>query len=143
MLKDFLEKGYGKKEDLNCAEKILKGANIVYGLDLDEDCCRLISGFGGGLCVGHLCGTVAASVAVLSKLFVADRAHEGNLICEVTEEFLALFQKEMETLMCAPLKARYRTPEAGCSYVIFKAAQALDQVVMNNTDKIVIKCNLN
>jgi hypothetical protein len=29
MLKDLIEQGFGEKEDLNCAEKILWGANTV------------------------------------------------------------------------------------------------------------------
>ena len=37
MLTDLINQGFGEKEDLNCAEKILHGANIAYNLGLDKD----------------------------------------------------------------------------------------------------------
>ena len=143
MLKEFLEQGYGKNENFNCAEKILYGANIVYGLGLTEDSCRLISGFGKGMCIEHLCGAVAGSIAVISKLFTNTVAHETPDLCSIIGQYFLIFEDEMGSLMCNELTPKYRTPEKGCHDVIIKAAEVLDQVVMDNIDLIVIKCNLN
>lgn len=44
MLKELLAKGFGEKEDLNCSEKILMGANIAYKLGLDDAALKLASG---------------------------------------------------------------------------------------------------
>ena len=49
MLKELLETGYGVKEDLNCAEKILYGANRAYQLGFDRDDLKVAAGFGGGM----------------------------------------------------------------------------------------------
>lgn len=70
MLADLIDKGFGKDQDLNCAEKILWGANQAYGLGLDHEALKLASGFGGGMGIGSLCGAVASSVMTLSKLYV-------------------------------------------------------------------------
>ena len=51
MLKDLLENGYGVKEDLNCAERILYGANKVYKLGLDRDDLKVAAGFGAGMAI--------------------------------------------------------------------------------------------
>jgi len=50
MLKELIQDGYGIKEDLNCAETILYGANQVYYLNLNSDSQRLAAAFGGGMC---------------------------------------------------------------------------------------------
>jgi hypothetical protein len=41
MLKKLIKNGYGIKEDLNCAETILYGANQVYHLGLNPDSLKL------------------------------------------------------------------------------------------------------
>ncbi len=50
MLKELIQDGYGIKEDLNCTEAILYGANQVYHLVLNPDSLKLVAAFGGGMC---------------------------------------------------------------------------------------------
>ena len=40
MLLELLQKGYGKAMNLNCAEKILYGANWAYNMQLPPQVCR-------------------------------------------------------------------------------------------------------
>jgi len=128
-LLDFLQAGFGKTEDLNCAEKILWGANRAYGLGIRKDDERLASGFGGGMGIGALCGAAAAAVMVLGRIFVKERAHEGGRIKELTGEFLKRFFERMESLDCEPTKEKYRSPVTGCDTVVFTAAEILDDIV--------------
>lgn len=51
MLKELIQDGYGIKEDLNCAEAILYGANQVYHLDLNSDSLKMAAAFGGGMAI--------------------------------------------------------------------------------------------
>ena len=51
MLAELIKNGFGEKEDLNCAEKILWGANNAYNLGLDREALKLASGFGGGMAI--------------------------------------------------------------------------------------------
>lgn len=130
MLKDLIESGYGNKEDYNCAEKILYGANLAYGLGLDNRALKLSAGFGGGMGIEGMCGALSAAVMVLSDLVVAERAHESTRVKELSKQLFAEYEAEMGDLICAPLKAKYRTEEKGCRDVILKAAETLDRLLI-------------
>lgn len=128
MLRNLLLKGYGNEQKYNCAEKILYGANEIYNLGLGKETMKLAAGFGGGMGIESTCGALVASVMVLSKLFVENTAHGSN-IKEITSEFLNRYKNEMKSLECAILKKEYRDEEKGCSDVIIKAAEILDEII--------------
>lgn len=129
MLGDLIRQGFGEKEDLNCAEKILYGANQVYHLGLTKEALKLSSGFGGGMAIEDKCGALTASIMVIGRLFVVNRAHESSRIKDLTRELFDRYQKEMGSIDCAPLKNRYRTEEIKCRLVIEKAADILDDII--------------
>lgn len=125
--------GYGEKEDLNCAEKILYGANQAYQLNLDEQSLKMSAGFGGGMAIESICGALSASIMVLGLLFVKKNAHESVRIKTLTQELFNTYRKEMGYLDCAPLKAEHRTEELKCKNVILKAAQILDTIIQRES----------
>ena len=129
MLTELLKQGFGEKEDLNCAEKILQGASVAYNLSLDKEALKLASGFGGGMAIEDKCGALTAAIMVLGKLFVENRAHESTRIKDLTRELFEEYKKEMGSIDCAPLKEMYRTEELKCRNVILKAAEVLDRIV--------------
>jgi len=129
MLKEIIQDGYGIKEDLNCAETILYGANKIYHLDLNPNSLRLSAAFGGGMAIESICGALTASLMVLGKLFVPDTAHKHPEIKELSKEFFDTFENEMEHIICKPLKDNYRTEDDKCKVVILKAAEILDKIV--------------
>lgn len=129
MLADLISQGFGNKEDLNCAEKILHGANIAYGLGLDKEALKLASGFGGGMAIEDKCGALTAGLMVLGKLFVKERSHESPRMRELAIELFEEYTNEMGSVDCAPLKEKYRTEELKCQNVILKAAEVLDRIV--------------
>ena len=129
MLADLIKNGFGEKEDLNCAEKILYGANIAYDLGLDKEALKLVAGFGGGMAIEDKCGALTASIMVLGKLFIKDRAHESGKIKELTRKLFEEYRREMGHINCAPLKKMHRTEELKCKNVILKAAELLDRIV--------------
>lgn len=129
MLSTLITQGYGTKEDLNCAEKILYGANQVYNLGLDDQALKMSAGFGGGMGIGNVCGALTASVMVLGLLFVKNNAHESSRIKTLTQELFITYRKEMQDINCGPLKAKYRTDEIQCRNVIAKAADILDKII--------------
>ena len=129
MLKEVLEKGFGKDLDLNCAEKILYGANWAYDLKLSPETLKLAAGFGGGFGIEAMCGTISGAVMVLSHLYVKQRSHESKRIKELETEFIDKFTKALGACDCKTLKAKYRTAEKGCDDIIFKAGEILDEIV--------------
>ncbi|HHZ01688.1 MAG TPA: hypothetical protein GX396_01935 [Tissierellia bacterium] len=130
MLAELIKNGFGEKEDLNCSEKILQGANIAYNLNLDKEALKLASGFGGGMAIEDKCGALTGAIMVLGKLFVMERAHESMRIKELTRELFDEYNREMGYIDCEPLKEKYRTEEIKCRNVILKAAEILDKIVM-------------
>jgi C_GCAxxG_C_C family probable redox protein len=135
VLKDLIMQGFGKEEDLNCAEKILQGANKAYNLGLDKEALKLAAGFGGGMAIEDKCGALTGAIMVLGRMFVQDRAHESDKIKELTKKLFKEFEKEMGSIDCAPLKKDYRTGEYGCKNVIIKAAEILDRIIEAEINK--------
>ena len=129
MLKELLEHGFGCDLDLNCAEKIVYGANHVYNMGLSPQALKLAAGFGGGMGIESVCGTLTGGVMVLSNLYVKRNAHESERIKELESEFITSFYKEMGCTDCHNLKAKYREETEGCNQIIFKAAEILDRIV--------------
>jgi len=129
MLKELIQNGYGIKEDLNCAETILYGANQAYRLNLNSESLKLAAAFGGGMAIESVCGVLTASLMVLGKLFVPEVAHKYPEIKELSKELFDTFKKEMGDILCKPLKDNYRTEEKKCREVILKAAEVLDKIV--------------
>lgn len=115
MLLKLLQDGFGSAMDLNCAEKILYGANWAYNMKLPAEALKLAAGFGG--------------VMVLSSLYVKRNGHESGRIKALEKEFIETFIKEMGTIDCSVLKAKYRNDEIKCNLVIFKAGEILDRMV--------------
>lgn len=134
MLEKLILKGFGNEQKLNCAEKILYGANEIYNLGLGKEDMKLAAGFGGGMGIESTCGAVAASIMVLSKLFVEDVAHESE-IKDIVREFINRYKDEMKSIECAPLKKEFRTDSKGCEDVIVKAAQILDEIVLERMEE--------
>ncbi len=133
MLKELIQEGYGIKEDLNCAETILYGANEAYYLNLKPGCLKLAAAFGGGMAIESVCGVLTASLMVLGRLFVPEVAHRYPKIKELSKELLETFEKEMGDILCKPLKDNYRTEEKKCREVIEKGAEILDKIVARET----------
>jgi len=135
VLKKLIEQGFYLKEDLNCAETILYGANQVYGLGLSKDSLRLSAAFGGGMGIENVCGVVTASLMVLGQLFVKNHAHQNQEIKELSREFFTRFTNELGDFNCKPLKDKYQTEDKKCYDVVLKGAEILDDIVIRERRK--------
>jgi len=131
MVSTLIEQGFGDKEreDYSCSERILYGSNEIYNLGLDKESLKMAAGLSAGIYAGRSCGAVTASAMVLAKLFVKDRAHEGEYHKGLISEFVARYEEEMGTSSCEPLKENFHTEEEGCRPVIIAAARILDEIV--------------
>ncbi|HZJ56755.1 MAG TPA: C-GCAxxG-C-C family (seleno)protein, partial [Clostridia bacterium] len=130
---ELIKNGFGEEEGLNCAEKILYGANVAYKLGLDKEALKLSAAFGGGMAIEDKCGALTGALMVLGKLFVKEKAHESDKIGALTRELFKEYGMEMGYIDCTPLKKEYRSEEEKCNYVILKAAQILDKIVTRET----------
>lgn len=128
-LTELIKNGFGVEEDYNCAEKIVRGANIAYDLGLPEEALKMSGGFGGGMGLGETCGTVTGAVAVLSDLLINERAHATPALKPATQQFIKRFRERFDDLDCRKLRPRYRTPEHGCDFLIIAASELLDELI--------------
>ncbi len=135
MLYDYLVREYkslsvlSEKErnslvHVNCCEKIVFGANLVYKLGLDENALKMARGFGGGMNVESSCGIITGGVMILSNLFY--NSLDYRLI---VKDFIETFTKNYGSIDCDILKELYRSDEDGCTNIILKGGLVLDEII--------------
>ncbi len=129
MLEKMIQEGFGEKEDYNCAEKILYGANKAYGLEIEDKSLKLSAVFGGGMGTGRTCGAVASALMVIGYMNTETVAHQSPEVRAMAIEFQEKFIESMGSVDCSDLKDRYFKDEIGCKRVIEEAARLLDTVV--------------
>lgn len=129
MLRNYIEKGFGLKEDLSCSETILYGANQVWNLKMDKNALKMAAGFSAGFYNGNICGALSAGAMVLSRIYIRDRAHESPRNGELVKKLIDEFKELMGSEMCTSLRENHRTEEEGCRPVIIAAAGVLDSII--------------
>lgn len=137
MVSELIKNDFGsaEKEDFSCSERILYGSNEVYKLGLDKESLKMAAGLSAGVYSERTCGAVTAAAMVLAKLFVKDRAHEGEYHKELISEMVSRYEEAMGTSGCGKLKEDHRTEELGCKMVILKAAEILDDIIIRETSR--------
>lgn len=135
---DIIRNNLSLRENLNCAESILRAANDDLGLGLSPEALRLASGFGGGMNIGHACGALTGAVMVLGFLYVKEKAHESERIKEITRRFIADFEKVYGTIMCEPIKEAHRHPEYKCTSVILTSEELLEELLRSDPPENVV-----
>ncbi len=130
------------EDDYNCAESVILGADAFYGLGLDHETLRIAAGFGGGMCVGGVCGAVSGAMMALGYLFVAERAHEGELMKEVGSTYMERFEALYGTIGCTLLKEQHHDESLRCLKVVEYAAALLESVVEQFSDRRVVSATV-
>ena len=131
MLAELIKSGYGNEEGLNCAEKILYGANEVYKLGLDKQALKVASGFGGGMGIEDVCGAITGGIMAIGCFFADENTSEIKKTRDLAKMFFAKYEAEMGYIDCAPLKKEYKAEEKKCGDVILKAAEILDEIIQD------------
>ena len=129
-LKELIASGFGVGEDYdhsyNCAERILNGANQVYGLGLDNNALHMAGGFAAGLFVGSTCGTICAAVMVISRLETNFSQHRTPSLRAKLEKLLGKYEADVGSLLCRDLRPIYGEQNR-CLPLLLKTADMLDR----------------
>lgn len=135
MLKDIALE-YSLK-DYNCAESIILAANDYYNLGIVPRDIHLLSGFGGGMQCGDICGGLAGAIGTIAMKYVENRAHEDRpgLRSKVTK-MIRNFEAETGSRVCAQIKPKYYTPETKCQKTIMLAAEVLEKTIAQIEEEI-------
>jgi len=130
MLMDKINKYYTKEYDLSCSEVMIYAASDEYNMNLKSETFKAMSSFGGGMGIESVCGAITGSLSVIGILFTKEKAHEGERVKKLCQEFFRKFEERLGTDNCAKLKAKYRNQDLGCRIMIEAAAEILDEIVI-------------
>lgn len=130
MLKEMAKKYWSEEYDLNCAECILYAANEEYNLNLPEEALKVISGFGGGMATGDVCGVVTGAIGVIGVMFTEVSGHKSPRVRAMTRDFIKNFKEKLEFIKCVDLNRKY-TDRNGrkCSLMVETGAEILEDII--------------
>lgn len=118
----------------NCAETTLTVLRERGLVQIEPAATRMMTGFGGGMTRGYVCGAVIAAVAALGQRFgrtSTDESREPSK--QKVGEFLDHFSQRYSSVNCADLIRGYKskTPEQyeHCKHILLTAIGAFQQTV--------------
>jgi len=122
---------------LNCAETTLKILIERGVIDAPADVVRMMTGFGGGMQHGCICGTVVAAVAAIGWVTgrtepTASREPSG----EAVRAFLQRFEEKYRVLDCDALQAAYGQGYALKSEGMYQSCSVFVETAVLLTEEI-------
>jgi C_GCAxxG_C_C family probable redox protein len=130
MLMDKINKYYTAEYNLSCSEVMIYAASDEYNMNLKSETFKGMASFGGGMGIESVCGAITGSLSVIGILFTKEKAHEGDRVKKLCQEFFQKFEAKLGTNNCAKLKEKYKKPDIGCRIMIETAAGILDEIVI-------------
>ena len=115
-------------KNLNCCERILRGANIAYDLGMREEDMRVSAPFGGGMGIGSTCGAIVGALMALSMRHAGVAEKATPLKEEVVVPFLERVRAELGALDCAAIKPRMAV-EGDCTPTVLAVARLVDEAM--------------
>lgn len=133
---DLIIKYKSGNYDLSCSEAILYASNDRYNLGLDKTHFHMMAPYSGGMYTEDTCGIVTASLAVIGILFTNDVAHKTDNLKEITQRLIERINSELSSINCFDLKEKHRSETTGCTGIIIRGAQILEEVISEYESKI-------
>ncbi len=130
-------KQYFYKGGLNCAETTLRCLIEDGVIDLPMENVRMMSGFGGGMQRGSVCGAVTGAVAAIGAAKGRTEPGEDRKpSAEAVRDFLKRFEEEFGTLYCKELQQTYVKDHALKSPGMYRACTVFVEKAVELTKDI-------
>lgn len=113
----------------NCAECIIHAANEQWQLGMSEADMRMVSGFGGGMQCGDVCGALSAAICVISRMTVRGKAHDCPALQPLVQQMIADFERAAGARVCARIKPVQFDEQVRCLSTVNMAADILEQLI--------------
>ncbi len=127
-----LAKKYYLENNYNCAETVFLAANEFYKLNLSNDDMKLLSGFGGGMMSGNICGALLASISMISYKYVKTKSHDDKaFVSEIINKELKAFDERFKALRCDEIKPANFKEGIRCLTTVEDALEILADVINN------------
>lgn len=132
---------YFYKGGLNCAESTMRCLIENEVVDIPLESVRMMSGFGGGMQRGAVCGAVISAVAAIgSKTGRVEPGESRQPSAAAVREFLNRFEDEFGTLYCHELQETYVKEHAlksegmyrACTVFVEKAVELTEEILQKN-----------
>ncbi len=111
-----------------CAESVFLAANKVWNLGVSEDLSPIMSGFGGGMHCGGVCGAISGGIAALGLKYCGGNGHNSPLLSIKCNLFVTTVQERAGHVRCDELGPIYRTEEEDCDPTVVMIAKILEEV---------------
>jgi len=115
---NYFEQGY------NCSQCILKAANDVYKLNLDDNCYNMLKGYYAGLSIGSICTVISACTMVFGLMFNVSKTKKLRM------NFISQFQNKYNAINCSQLKNR-NSNNVDCLDIILFSSNLLQKIIDN------------
>ena len=123
---------------LNCAESTLKCLIEDGVIGLPEESIRMMSGFGGGMQRGSVCGAVVSSVAALGSVYGRTSTDEDRKpSAAAVRSFLKQFEEEFGTIYCKELQQTYVKEHALKSDGMYRACKVFVEKAIGIVSSII------
>lgn len=117
---NYITKGY------NCAEALLRTANEDFCLNVPEESFKLVSGFGGGMGCGDICGALSSAISVIGALLVEGHAHATDGFSDKCAAFCQNFIEKEGSTKCGDIKEKNVEEDLRC----FKTVEATYELLI-------------
>lgn len=114
---------------LNCSETILYFGNEYYGLNLNKNALKAMSGFGGGMFEEDLCGVVSGGVSVISMVLTNETAYQSESLSQAVITYKKRIKDAFHSINCCAIKPKFRDDIHGCDGVIIKALEIMVETI--------------
>ncbi len=122
--KHYLEEGY------NCAEAILMAMAEERGMALNGDDIKLIGAFGGGMGCGEACGALCASIAMLGRILIREKAHATPELKAECTRYVDKFRETMGgSIDCRDIKPRNTIEGQRCYKTVKDNYELLEETI--------------
>ncbi len=137
-MEDNVRYFYNEKNH-NCAETLLLAANKTYDLGLNESHALLLSGFGGGMYTGNVCGALAGCTSALGCMLVETKAHECEALPSAQRLLVRNFRSLLGDTQCGKIKPVHHTENERCLNTCLLAGKAFEQTVAQLKEEGLLK----
>lgn len=121
-------------QETSCAEAMLRAGIGSRRQEIPEDCCRMMSGYSGGVSTERFCGAVLGGAAAIGYLINGGDEESFEKSKTATEEFVNLCTAEFQTDNCHEIKTVWRKEGTRCYDAVEKIAEKLELVLKKYVD---------
>ena len=128
---------YFYKGGLNCAEATMKCLIEDGAVDVPDSAVRMMTGFGGGMQRGAVCGAVVAAVSAIgSRTGRISPEEPRETSSKLVKQFLTGFENEFGTLYCRELQQTYVKEHALKSEGMYRACTVFVEKAVELAEKV-------